>query len=120
MNELAKLKDIKPLVKIPVSQTHHFDYMIFIILFLVLVLAVILILFIRKHYKIKKEKEELLSLINNPKKFAYEFKKAKKFINSKNKELFEEIQKRLTNYKYKKEVNPIDEETKKLIKEFLK
>jgi len=120
MNELLKLRDIKPIVEIPLHQQNSFNYMMFIVLFLILILTVILILFIRKHLKIKKEKEELLSLINNPKKFAYEFKKAKKFAKNKNKELFEEIQKRLINYKYKKNVNPIDEETKKLIKEFLK
>jgi len=120
MNELAKLKDIKPLVQIPLHNEQHFNYWIFAVILALILILIILILFIKKHLKIKKEKEKLLSLINEPKKFAYEFNKAKKFVNKKNSKLFEEIKKRLATYKYKKEVEPMDEETKKLIKEFLK
>ena len=121
MNELAKLKDIKEIVKFNIPQNHtHYNYnFLWIVIILITISLIILLIFIKKQLKINKEKKELFSLIDNPKKFAYEFKKAKKFVNNKNKELFEEINKRLTDYKYKKDVKPIDEETKNLIKEFL-
>jgi len=108
------LKDIKPDVPI---ETHN--YLLYFIVLFVIVTSIALILYLRKRAKIKKEKEALFNLIENPKKFAYEFKKAKKFINKKNENLYKEIEKRLTNYKYKKEVSSIDEETKILIKKFL-
>jgi len=121
MNELAKLKDIKPIVKFNIPENHTpYNYtLLWIGIILITFCLIILFIFIRKKLKIKKEKKELFSLIDNPKKFAYEFKKAKKFVNNKNKELFEKINKRLIDYKYKKDVKPIDEETKNLIKEFL-
>ena len=108
------LKDIKPDVPIP---SHH--YFLYITIFIIILISLSLILYLRKKVKIKKEKELLFSLIDNPKQFAYEFKKAKKFINKKNETLYNEIEKRLKNYKYKKKVSSIDEETKKLIKQFL-
>ncbi len=114
MNELAKLKPIKPDVAI---NTFHFNW--WIVLVIVIFLGIIII-FLKKSLKIKKEKKELLNLLHNPKKFAYEFtKKAKKFKNKKNEKLLEEILIRLSNYKYKKEVKNIDEKTKKMIKNYL-
>ncbi len=116
MNELAKLKPIKP--NVPIN-TFHFNWWMVLVIVMFLFLGIIII-FLKKSLKIKKEKKELFKLINNPKKFAYEFtKKAKKFKNKKNEKLLEEILNRLSNYKYKKEVEQIDEQTKKLVKNYL-
>ena len=114
MNGL-KLKPIKPDILIP---EHH--YIFWIIGLVILILSVILIYYLNKYIKIKREKKELFALINEPKKFAYEFtKKAKKYKTKKNEELLKTILKELENYKYKKKVKEIDKNTKKLIKQFL-
>jgi len=117
MNELAKLKPIKPNVPIETANSFNFAWVIILI---VLILLILFAIYILKKIKLKKEKETLLSLINNPKKFAYEFtKKAKKYKNQKNEKLLEEILIKLQDYKYKKEVKPIDKNTKEKIKEYL-
>jgi len=117
MNELSKLRPIKP--NIPITQSGHFDYR-WLILILAVMLSVFIFFYFRKYLQIKKEKKELLNLIDNPKKFAYEFtKKAKKFKNKKNEKLLEEILLKLQNYKYKKEVENIDQKTVKMIKNYL-
>ncbi len=118
MNELLKLKDIKP--NVPVNIAHHCPYYIWLIAIVTILLVLLLIIFINKHLKIKKEKEALLNLLNNPKKFAYEFtKKAKKYKNKKNKEFLEEIIMRLNEYKYKPVVENIDQKTVEMIKKYL-
>ncbi len=114
MNGL-KLKPIKPNIPLP---EHH--YIFWIISLIILILALLLIYFLNKHIKIKKEKKALFSLINEPKKFAYEFtKKAKQYKNKKNEKILETILKELENYKYKAKVNNINENTIKLIKQYL-
>ncbi len=114
MNGL-KLKPIKPNIPIP---EHH--YILWITGFIILILAMILIYILNKRVKIKKEKKELFSLINEPKKFAYEFsKKAKKYKTQKNEKLLNQILKELENYKYKQKINNIDKNTIKLIKQYL-
>ena len=114
MNEI-KLKPIKPNIAIP---EHH--YIFWIIAIIILIITAILIYFLNKHIKIKKEKKELFSLINEPKKFAYEFsKKAKKYKNKKNEEILNQILKNLENYKYKPKVENIDKNTINLIKKYL-
>jgi len=115
MNELAKLRPIKP--NVPIETTTNF---VWIIVLFVLILLILLGFYIFKIIKLKKEKENLFNLINNPKKFAYEFtKKAKKYKNKKNEKLLEEILINLQDYKYKKEVMPIDNETTEKIKQYL-
>jgi len=117
MNELAKLKPIKP--NVPIETTTHFHFVWIIVLF-VLILLILLGFYIFKIIKLKKEKEKLFNLINNSKKFAYEFtKKAKKYKNKKNEKLLEEILINLQDYKYKKEVEPINDEIKEKIKQYL-
>ncbi len=118
MNELLKLKDIKPNVPVYISGSSNYNlYLIIIICLIVFLLVFILI---KKHINLKKEKLALFSLINNPKKFAYEFtKKAKKYKNKKNEKLLNEIIIRLGEYKYKPEVSEIDNETIKLVKKYL-
>lgn len=117
MNELSKLRPIKP--NVPVIENGNFDYL-WIIAILIVILLIFMFFYFQKYLKIKKEKKELINLIDNPKKFAYEFtKKAKKFKNKKNEKLLNEILIELQNYKYKKEVEKIDTETIKKIKEYL-
>ena len=114
MNGL-KLKPLKPNIQIP---EHH--YIFWIIAIIILIITAILIYFLNKHIKIKKEKKELFSLINEPKKFAYEFsKKAKKYKTQKNEKLLNQILKNLENYKYRQKVENIDQNTKKLIQQYL-
>jgi len=118
MNELLKLKDIKPNVPVQIHTNNSYIW-IFIIFFSIFVIFLIAVI-IKKYLKTKKEKQELLKLINNPKKFAYEFtKRAKKFKNKKNEKLFDEINLKLSEYKYKPKVKNIDEKTISLIKQYL-
>ena len=75
MNELNKLRPIKPNVDINYHSNNEYIW----IIALILVLIIAIVFYLIKYLKIKKEKKELLKLIDNPKKFAYEFtKKAKK------------------------------------------
>jgi len=114
MNTLH-LKPIKPNIPIP---QHH--YLLWVLCLIVLILILILIYFLNRYFKIKKEKKELFSLINEPKRFAYEFtKKAKKYKTKKNKEILNQILKQLKNYKYKPKVKEIDKNTIQLIKQYL-
>jgi len=118
MNELAKLKPIKPNVLIETANSFNPTWII--IFLIVLILLILFIYYIVKFIKLKKEKENLFKLINNPKKFAYEFtKKAKKYKNKKNEKLFEEILIKLQNYKYKKEVKQIENDIKNKIQQYL-
>ncbi len=119
MNELSKLKDIKPNIPINEHMVFHLSWIWAIVLFIAIVLTALF--FIKKYFYIKKEKKELLKMINSPKQFAYIFtKKAKKFKNKKNEELLKIILTNLEKYKYKPTVRDIDEETKKMIKQYLK
>ena len=116
MNELLKLKPIKP--NVPIKE--NFFNLNYIFLLIGIVLIIVIAFYLKKYIQIKKEKKELFNLIHNPKKFAYEFtKQSKKFQNKKNSMLLKEILIRLQEYKYKKEVKDIDEETKNMIKRYL-
>ena len=118
MNELAKLRPIKP--DIPINESQNFDYIWIIVTALILIFTVFIFFYLRRYFKIRKEKKELMKMIKNPKKFAYEFtKKAKKFKNRKNEYLLDGILSELQNYKYKKEVENIDSKTVKKIKKYL-
>jgi len=118
MNELLKLKDIKP--NVPVHTGSSLNIGLILLIISVLLILTIIFLFIRKNLKSKKEKSALFNMIDNPKKFAYEFtKKAKKYKTKKNEELFKKIIARLGEYKYKPTVQNIDKETVKLIKKYL-
>ena len=120
MNELLKLKDIKG--NIPLNNAFEIGRNIWIIILIAAVFALFLgaFILIKRYHKIKKEKLLLFNLINNPKKFAYEFtKKAKKYKNKKNEHLLEKIISRLKEYKYKPVVEDIDEKTIQLVKQYL-
>lgn len=118
MNELLKLKDIKPNVPVYMNGTGHYN--LYLIVIICLIVFLLIFILIKKHINLKKEKLSLFSLVNNPKKFAYEFtKKAKKYKNKKNEKLFNEIIIRLEKYKYRAKVPKIDDETINLVKKYL-
>jgi hypothetical protein len=114
---MIPIKDIKPNVEII-----DFSFYLFILgIIIAILLAAVILFFIFR----KKENKNLLILKNidfkNPKKTAYTFSKyAPYFVNEKNKELFEEINKELIHYKYKPSVPQMDEELKQKIKMFIK
>ncbi len=111
------LRDIKPNVTI-------IDYQWWGFIFLVFILALMIIYLIYKFFK--KQKDENLQILknldfNDSKKVAYTFSKlARNYINEKNKDLFEEIEKELIQYKYKPSVPKINKNTKEKIKKFLR
>ena len=113
------LKDIKPNVAI-------IDYEWWAFVIFVSLMFLLLIYFIYKYIKNKAKKNENLAKLqsldfNNSKKVAYEFTKlAKEFVNETNKDLFEEIEKELINYKYKPEVPALDKKLEEKIKNFIK
>ncbi|BCD61589.1 hypothetical protein NitYY0826_C0448 [Nitratiruptor sp. YY08-26] len=122
---MEQLRDIKPLVAIP-------DYSFYLYIgFIVFVttLAAVLVYFIIKllsRKKIDKRKEILERLrsldLNDPKRVAYEITKYGKYIirDESNMRLYEDLVRKLTKYKYKKEVPPLSSDIKKEIKLFLR
>ncbi len=114
---MIPIKDIKPNIEII-----DFSFYLFILgIIIAFLTTAAIIFFIFK----KKKNKNLLILKNidfkNPKKTAYTFSKyAPYFINEKNKELFEEINKELFNYKYKPSVPQMNEELQEKIKTFIK
>ncbi len=122
---MDKLRDIKPLVEIP-------DYSIYLYLLFILVattLAAVLVYMVVKALSKRKEnrKKEILKRLksldlNDSKKVAYEITKYGKYIISDESRgrLYEDLVKKLTPYKYKKKVPPLDKEIKKEIKLFLR
>ena len=121
---MEKLRDIKPLVEIP-------DFSFYIYLFFILLATLLAALFI--YWIIKKigqkrvdERKailaELQSLdLSDAKRVAYTITKKGKILvkDSSTLKIYQELLRRLARYKYKKEVPPLDEETKRYIKLFL-
>jgi len=112
------LHDIKPLLEI---EDYSFYYFLGVS-FLVLLLACGIIYFIYKYIKnknrfnLKKEHLKLLNSINfsDAKKAAYEitlYGSSFKNDTKEHKEMYDKLVSKLEKYKYKKEVDPIDEET---------
>ncbi len=122
---MEKLRDIKPLVEIP-------DYSFYLYLFLIFLatlaaaLFVYLLIRIATKKKIDKRKQIVAQLnrldLNDAKHTAYTITKLGRYVikDSSSLRIYEELLKRLAKYKYKKEVPPLDDETKKYIKLFLK
>ncbi len=121
---MDKLKDIKSLVDIP--DYSFYLYLLFIIV--VTTLAAVFVYFLlrilsRKKINKKEEiKKRLRSLdLNDAKTVAYEITRYGRYLVSDESKarLYEDLVKKLTPYKYKKEVPPLNEELKKEIKLFL-
>ena len=114
---MVKLKDIKPLEEIDFSLL---DYLIiaFVIIFLIILFFALIRLF-RKKEDILKEKLKEIDF-NNPKKTAYIIGSLRPFLNKEAFNYWEELNKKLERYKYKKEVEAFSEEIKQEINLFLK
>jgi uncharacterized membrane protein YhiD involved in acid resistance len=119
INELDKLKDIKPLVEV---STTFYDVAILIV---TICLIVLFFKLRRKRKKLSQKEKAKLKLqnldYNDTKNCVYDFcEYAKYFLNEKNNEEFKKIEKELLRYKYKKEVPSLDKDTINKIKNFIK
>ncbi|NPA03858.1 MAG: hypothetical protein GXO61_03260 [Epsilonproteobacteria bacterium] len=122
---MEELRDIKPLTEIPDMTFYLFLALVIVATFLTS-LAVYVLFKILGYKKVNKKKmilEHLQSLdLNDGKKVAYEITKWGKEIVSDESQarLYQELVRKLTKYKYKKEVEPLSEELKKEIRLFLR
>ena len=122
MNEL---KDIKDIVEV---QEHSFVMLMGLILLAVMVVALAIYLFKNRRKRRKKPtaKEIALERLQNidysdPKEVVYLFEEqGEMFLNEKNQVEFESIKEELKIYKYKKDIPPLDRDTKERIKAFIK
>ncbi len=121
---MEQLRDIKPLVEIP-----DFSFYLYIaFIALMTTLAALLVYFLIKLLSRKKreKREDILAKLrmldlNNPKEVAYAITKFGKFIvrDEASARLYEDLVRKLTRYKYKREVPPLPEDLKREIKLFL-
>ena len=122
---MDKLRDIKPLVEIP-----DYSFYLYILVMVVITLLAALMLFflIRKLSKKKvNQREQILQRLrslpfDNPKEVAYQMTKYGKYLvkDESSARLYEDLVRKLTKYKYKRDVSPLDESLKKEIKLFLR
>ncbi len=122
---MEQLRDIKPLVEIP--DYSFFLYLLFIVVATTLA-AVAVYLVIRLFGRKKKSRRaEILARLRSldladAKKTAYEITKWGRYIvtDESRARLYEDLVRKLTRYKYKKEVPPLDEDIKRQIQLFLR
>ena len=124
-NNLAQLKDIKPIVDVV-------DYSFYYLLSLIVFISIVIIFTLYKYFtRIKKTKQprkrelalERLKTIDftNTKEVVYTFSiDGYIFINEKNKQEFETIEKELETYKYKKDVKRLSNNLQDKVKKFIK
>ncbi len=122
---MPKFHDIKPLVEIP-------DYSFYLYLLFILVattLAAVLVYLLIRLLSRKKENSRAQILrrlrgldMSDAKKVAYEITKYGRYIvtDESRARIYEDLVRKLTRYKYKKEVPPLDEDIKKEIRLFLR
>ena len=115
MNEdiLSKLHDIKELEKIPDNSIFIFSILLFLTILILLVITFFIIKFFKNRKKSDRKKYyELLKNIdfNDSKKSAYEITKYARLLanNEREKKLCEELIEELEKYKYKKNVDNIN------------
>ena len=124
-NNLAQLKDIKPIVDVV-------DYSFYYLLTLIVFVSVVIIFALYKYFtRVKKTKQPSKRKIalkrlktldfTNTKEVVYSFSvDGYIFINEKNKQEFETIEKELETYKYKKDVKRLPNDLQDKIKKFIK
>ncbi|BCD67558.1 hypothetical protein [Nitratiruptor sp. YY09-18] len=122
---MEKLRDIKGLVEIPDYSFFLYIFFIVVVTTLAAVLVYLVIKAIGSRKKSKREEvlQKLRSLnLDNPKEVAYAITRYGRYIvnDSARAKMYEELVRRLTPYKYKKEVPKLDSETKKMINLFLR
>ncbi|SFV71301.1 hypothetical protein MNB_SV-13-54 [hydrothermal vent metagenome] len=128
MNEAnisAQLRDIKPLMEIPDNSFYMYWGLIAFVLVLVLGLLLWMITYLWKNRKINLAKGYLASLKSidwtKSKEASYEATQYARLLatNEEKEVLFLALEENLMAYKYKKEVDAIDEETMKLLNEYI-
>jgi uncharacterized membrane protein YgaE (UPF0421/DUF939 family) len=122
---VEELKDIKGIIEVP-------DYSLWILLSIIIgvIFSLVLIIYFfrkrkrrRKKLTLKQTAMENLKEINfeNTKNAVYTFSEDfQYFINDKNKESFENLQKELEIYKYKKQIDQLSEELKTSMKTLIR
>ncbi len=121
---IEKLKDIKPIVQIPDNSL----IMISVVVFVIMIVLVLLYLLLKKPKRRKKptlkeiKLKELKELdFSDDKEVAYRFTTdAYLFLDDANREKYNNIEKELSSYKYKKEVPSMPKKLKDEIKEFIR
>ena len=121
---MEKLKSIKPLMEIPDYSFYLYLLFIVVVTTLAAVLVYLLLRALSRKKISKKEeiKKRLRSLdLKDAKRVAYEITRYGRYLVSDESKarLYEDLVKKLTPYKYKKEVPPLGEELKREIKLFL-
>lgn len=124
-NSLSQLKDIKPIVEVHDMSLYYFITIIALIVSIVIFAAYKYITRVRKTKKPTQKQivfKKLKSLdYTNTKEVVYSFSiDGFLFVNEKNKEQFEKIEKELENFKYKKDVEDLPKELIEDIKKFIK
>ena len=128
MNELDSLKDIKPPVEVP-----DFSFWLFVGLITILILSLFVLIYWfkfkkrtkrRKRFDIKLEAREKLSRIDftDSKKAVYTFDEYLPVLIGDNLELmqeFENLQRDLEKYKYKRDVPKLSEQDKRRMKKLI-
>jgi len=112
------LHDIKPLLEIQDYSFYYFLGVSFLVLLLACGIVYLIYRYIKNknRFNLKKEHLKLLKSVDlsDAKKAAYEitlYGASFKDDSQRHKEMYENLVSRLGEYKYKKDVNPIDEET---------
>lgn len=114
---MDKLRDIKDIVEV-----EEYSLLLLITLILLAIFLIVFAIYLYKNRRIKTKrlskkqiaKEKLKNIdFNDTKNIAYTFSEYfVYFVNDKNKDEFENIEKQLENYKYKKEVESLPQDIK--------
>ena len=122
---MEELKDIKGIIEVP-------DYSLWILLSIIacVVFCLIILIYFFKNRRKKRKKPSLKQIamknlkeidFDDTKSAVYSFcENFQYFINEKNKESFEELQKELEIFKYKKEIEKLSDEQRNRIKSMIK
>ncbi len=122
---MEKLKDIKDIVSV---EDYSFEILLAIIFF-----SIIIFLFALYFYKNRRKRRKRLTPreialnslksidYNNQKEVAYRFTtNGAMFVDEKNEQEFKDIEEKLLEYKYKKDVPKLDKDLEIRVKEFIK
>ena len=125
MNNLEKLKDIKSIVEVVDYSLYYFIIIIFIFILGIIFISYKYMTRVKKTKQLSKKQLALKGLknldFNDTKKVVYSLSvDGYMFINKKNKDKFENIEKKLEEFKYKKDIEKLPNKLEKEIKQFIK
>jgi hypothetical protein len=125
MNNLEKLKDIKSIVEVVDYSLYYFIIIVFILILGIIFISYKYMTRVKKTKQLSKKQLALKGLknldFNDTKKVVYSLSvDGYMFINKKNKDKFENIEKKLEEFKYKKDVEKLPNKLEKEIKQFIK